>query len=144
MLGTLNSSEYLLRNCKYSLAYKHQRMEKANVVLAATTQNKTLYLALTEYKLNTWDILQKKGWTGPNFVTCATLMLKLQIIFSLIVLLPEKFGTDLLGLSISNSTWDGPNLSSCFDHWTHREHQYKHLPFFGLLVYLASQESNNF
>jgi hypothetical protein len=36
---------------------------------------------MTAYKLNTWDILQKKGWSGPNYCHLCHLILKLQITF---------------------------------------------------------------
>jgi hypothetical protein len=80
------------------------------------------------YKLNTWDILQRKGWTGPNFChmchidseTANHLFIKCQ--FS-----RQVWENIALVLKLKTK-WDGPTLSDCFDSWAKREHNLMHLP----------------
>lgn len=78
------------------------------------------------YKLNTQDILQRKGWTGPNIFHLCYNNVESADPYSSSVHFPERFGKKLLWCQILNHLGTG-QLSDFFDSSTHREHKLKHL-----------------
>jgi hypothetical protein len=83
---------------------------------------------LIAYKLNTWDILQRKGWTGPNF--CHLCHNDSETADHLFIKCPFSRQVWVKIASVLNlkTIWDGPTLSDCFDLWSHKEHNLLHLP----------------
>jgi len=82
---------------------------------------------LIENKLNTWDILQRKGWVGPNICqlchneeTSTHLFIKCSF---------TRQVWDIITLEQNLKTiWDETSLTTCFDYWSSREHNLIHLP----------------
>jgi hypothetical protein len=70
---------------------------------------------MTAYKLNTWDILQRKGWMGPNiFHLCYNDDESADHLFIKCPFSRKVWEKITLVLDLK-STWDGPTLSDCFD-----------------------------
>jgi ribonuclease HI len=79
-------------------------------------------------KLNTWDILQRKGWVGPNiFQLCYNDAESVDHLFIKCPFSRQVWDRITLELNLKTN-WDGSTLTTCFDYWSHREHKLMHLP----------------
>jgi hypothetical protein len=92
------------------------------------TKIKLFTWLMFEYKLNTWDTLQRKGWTGPNI--CSLCLIEAETTDHLFIKCPyTRKVWDLIASVLNFKTfWDGPTLADCFESWTRREHNLKQLP----------------
>jgi hypothetical protein len=83
---------------------------------------------MTAYKLNTWDTLLKKGWSGPNFChLCQNDSETTDHLFIKCTFTRQVW--EKLALFLNFQTiWDGNTLQNCFDIWAQREHNLIHLP----------------
>jgi hypothetical protein len=83
---------------------------------------------MVEYKLNTWDILLKKGWVGPNFChICKTDSESPNHLFINCAFSRQVWKKIVLILKLQ-TIWDGTSLPNCFDRWAQKEHKHMHLP----------------
>jgi hypothetical protein len=85
---------------------------------------------LFENKINTWENLLKKGWTGPSYCSlCKSNSESIDHLFIKCVFFKQVWKTTTLALKI-HSSWDGITLAACFDSWTRLEKIHRYLPPF--------------
>jgi hypothetical protein len=69
-------------------------------------------------KINTWDVLQKKGWTGPNICHLCNLEEEsAQHIFIHCAFTRSVWANITTALNL-NYTWDGLTFPDCFENWS--------------------------
>lgn len=92
------------------------------------TKAKLFTWLMIGHKLNTWDNLQKKGWTGPNTChLCYKDAKSADHLFIMCSYTKSVWGKISSVLDLK-TPWDGTTLADCFDSWFHKEHSTKNLP----------------
>jgi hypothetical protein len=81
-----------------------------------------------ENKIHTWDNLQRKGWVGPNI--CQLCYSDEETVMHLFIKCPfTRQVWDIITLDQNlNTIWEGTTISACYDYWSTRECNLKHLP----------------
>jgi hypothetical protein len=127
------------------MAHKHQWMEKSHLVLAHPAHKIKFFIwLLTENKLNTWDNLLRKGWSGPNFFhLCHLDSETAEHIFINCQFTKQVWLKIALALNL-HTTWDGTNIADCFVSWTQKERIAHPPPTINLLDCLAGKKFHYF
>lgn len=93
-------------------------------------------------KINTWDVLQKKGWIGPSI--CQLCFLEeesAQHIFIHSAFARSVWAIITAALNL-NHTWDGHTFPDCFEHWSKISYLTLNLP--PLVCWFTWTERNNY
>jgi hypothetical protein len=83
---------------------------------------------LFENKINSWENLLKKGWTGPSYCSlCKSDSESTEHLFNKCVFFKQVWKITALALK-THSSWEGITLATCFDSWTRLEKIHRYLP----------------
>jgi len=80
-------------------------------------------------KIITWDILQRKGWEGPNICQLCTSDAETMVHFFVKCSFTRKVWGRIINEKKLNTVWEGNTLNSCYDSWTKKERYYLSLPY---------------
>jgi len=85
---------------------------------------------LIEHKINTWDILLRKGWTGPSYChLCQRDSESINHLFINCQFFKQVWTITTSALK-SHSSWDSSKIADCFEAWTNIKHHHTNLPPF--------------